>query len=812
MENEENVNSKIYELSLEDVLHNSMIPYAEHVIMDRALPRVEDGLKPVQRRILYTMYELGLAPDKPHRKCAKIVGDCLGKFHPHGDTSVYDALVRMAQNFNMRETLVNGHGNFGTVDGDGAAAYRYTEARLEQISFELLRDIDKDTVNFANNFDDTTTEPETLPSRFPNVLVNGAYGIAVGLATNIPTHNLGEVIDGTVAYIDNPKISLASMMKHIKGPDFPTGGFVLAGEELKSAYETGKGKIKLRARVNIEKDGEKRLLVISEIPFQVNKAVLLKSIADLRESKDQKDQLASYIADIVDESDRNGMRAVVKLKKDADPKKVLAYLYKKTQLEITFGINMVVIADGKPQQLGLLDIIGKYVNYQREVILRRSKYDLERAKERAHVLEGLIIAVKNIDEVIRIIKTSDNTAVAKQNLMNRFSITDVQAQAILDLRLSRLTKLEVTKLEEELKELKKTIDELSAIIADRKLQMEVVKREMLEIKKKYKDPRRSLILSADGNSDGEEEAEEPKIVEDMVISFTANNMVKKMTKKNFSNADRSISVNTTKHEVLSFYTETKSDNLVLAVTNKGNCARIDLSLLPENRHRDKGVKFTDIVKEASRDELPVAFFAVDENAVPDKDLLFATVQGTVKRIKLAEIISSKQYYSVMKLADGDRIVTACEFGTMPYLCFVTAEGKALMSKTDDIPVQKAASGGVKGMTLNKGDKVISCEFVSEEGEIVVITSDGYYKRVVSASVDPIARGGKGVKITELSAGASVIFASFVQEPFDVAVYQGMFMFGVNTEQDISIEPRTGKGKQLKNENKKQIPVACYAIK
>lgn len=397
----ENKKISIIQSSLDEVLHNSMMPYAEHVILDRALPRVEDGLKPVQRRILYTMYEMGLTPDKPHRKCAKIVGDCLGKYHPHGDTSVYDALVRMAQDFNMRMPLVNGHGNFGTVDGDSAAAYRYTEARLEELALELLRDIDKETVDFALNFDDSLMEPMTLPGRYPNLLVNGASGIAVGLATNIPTHNLGEVVDGTIAYIDNPKMSLKEMMKYIKGPDFPTGGYVIAGEELETAYRTGRGKIKMRAKINVEKDGDRKNLIVSELPYQVNKATLLKKIVDLKEEK--KDIFVG-IADVVDESDRHGMRAVIKLKKEADDKKTLAALYKYTDLECTFGINMVAIANGKPKQLGLIEIIDYYVNYQRDVILRRSKYDLAKAKERAHILEGLIIAVKNIDEVIKIIK------------------------------------------------------------------------------------------------------------------------------------------------------------------------------------------------------------------------------------------------------------------------------------------------------------------------------------------------------------------------------------------------------------------------
>ncbi|MDY6367395.1 MAG: DNA topoisomerase (ATP-hydrolyzing), partial [Clostridia bacterium] len=523
--------------SLDDVFKNSMLLYAEDVILDRALPRVEDGLKPVQRRILYAMNDMGLTPDKPHKKCAKIVGECLGKYHPHGDSSVYGALVHMAQDFNMRMPLIDGHGNFGTVDGDGAAAYRYTEARLTPLSLELLRDIDKDTVKFNLNFDDSTTEPMTLPGRFPNLLVNGAMGIAVGLACNIPTHNLAEVIDGTAAFIDNPKISLKEMMKHIKAPDFPTGGYIVAGEGLEEAYKTGRGKIKIRARVNVEKDGEKQNLIISELPYQVNKAELLKKISEMKETKKE---ILGGIADVVDESDRNGMRAVIKLRKDADAKKILTYLYANSELETSFGINMVAIAGGKPRQMGLLDIISYYVNYQREVILRRSKFDLERAKERAHIVEGLIVAVKNIDEVIKIIKSAENTADAREKLSKRFDLTDVQASAILDLRLARLTKLEVYKLEEELKQLKKRIKELTEIVESKQKQMEIVKNEMLEIKNNFGEKRRTNIITVDGEIDLKSVEKELKQIDDFVICFKRGKAFKKMTEKNFNSSDNTV--------------------------------------------------------------------------------------------------------------------------------------------------------------------------------------------------------------------------------------------------------------------------------
>ena len=560
MENENGKNKGLINESLDDVFKSSMISYAEDVILDRALPRVEDGLKPVQRRILYDMYEMGLTPDKPYKKCAKIVGDCLGKYHPHGDSSVYGALVHLAQNFNMRMPLIDGHGNFGTVDGDSAAAYRYTEARLHDISLELLRDIDKDTVNFSCTFDDSSEEPDTLPGRFPNLLVNGAWGIAVGLATNIPPHNLTEVINGAIAYIDNPKISLKEMMTHIKAPDFPTGGYIIAGEELEEAYRTGKGKIRIKARVNIETEsGGKQNLVISELPYGVNKSELLKKISELKE--DKKDIL-SGIKDVVDESDRNGMRAVVKLNKDADAKTILAYLFKNTDLDVSFGINMVAIAGGKPCQLGLLDILSYYVNYQREVILRRTKFDLERAKERAHILEGLIIAVRNIDEVIKIIKGADNTADARAKLRARFTLSEAQANAILDLRLARLTKLEVTKLEEELKELKKLIEKLSAIVASKAKQMDVVKAELKDIAKKYGDDRKSSIIVGGAELKIDSVTEKDlKQVDDLVVGFTYGGMFKKMTEKNFKASERNVKENAVMDDYLKFAVKAKSDQI-----------------------------------------------------------------------------------------------------------------------------------------------------------------------------------------------------------------------------------------------------------
>ena len=795
--------------SLDEVLKKSMIPYAENVILDRALPRVEDGLKPVQRRILYAMYEMGLTQDKPHKKCAKIVGEVLGKYHPHGDSSVYGALVHLAQDFNMRSPLIDGQGNFGTIDGDSAAAYRYTEARLEALSLELLRDIEKNTVEFSLNFDDTQEEPDTLPGRYPNLLVNGATGIAVGLATNIPPHNLVEVINGTIAYIDNPKISLKEMMKYIKAPDFPTGGYIIAGEELEEAYKTGRGKIKIKARVNIEKEsGEKQNLVISELPYQVNKANLLKKIAEMREER--KDLLGG-IADVVDESDRNGMRAVIKLKKDADAKAILAYLYKNTDLETSFGINMVAIANGKPCQLGLLDIIGYYVNYQREVILRRSKFDLERAKERAHILEGLIVAVKNIDEVIKIIKGAENTADARAKLRARFSLSEIQANAILDLRLARLTKLEVYKLEEELAELKKLIAELTVIIGSKAKQMEVVKSELTTIKKKFADDRRSNIIIGGKEVEIESVEKELKQIDDFMVGFTFGKAFKKMTLKNFNASDKTAKENSNPDDFIKFAVKARTDQTLYAFTNLGNCCKIDMEIAPECRYRDKGFKFTDICKDAERNEFPVAFFASDVDKLPEGNLLFFTKDGLIKMTEWSEYGLIKPYYQAIKLKDGDELVAVEQDMNETTIAFITEKGLALNALKDDIPLQGRVAGGVKGVNLNKGDSIVFVSQVDEEGEFIIVSDGGFYKRVLTVDIEPMARYRKGVKIVELGKDGKVVYAGWVKEPFDIAVVDTFgVVFSLNTE-DLSIEGRTTKGKTLKNENKKRMPEKVFKL-
>ena len=780
---------------LEEVLPGSMLPYAEFVILDRALPRVEDGLKPVQRRILYTMYEMGLTPDKPHKKSARIVGDCMGKYHPHGDSSVYDAMVRMAQDFNMRMTLVNGHGNFGSVDGDPAAAMRYTEARLEPLALELLRDIEKDTVRFGLNFDDSLKEPETLPGRFPNLLVNGASGIAVGLATNIPPHNLGEVIDGIVAYIDNPKIKLFEMMKYIKAPDFPTGGYIIANELLQ-AYETGRGKITLRAKLNVEEgDNDKKLIVVTELPYQVNKAKLLSKIAELREEK--KDILGG-ISEITDESDRSGMRAVIKVKKDADVDKIIAALYKYTDLECTFGINMVAIAEGKPQQLGLLDIIKHYVAYQREVVLRRTKFDLAQAKERCHILEGLIIAVRNIDEVIEIIKTSESVPVARQRLRERFDLSERQAQAILDLRLARLTKLEIYKLEQELEELKKLIARLTAIVESKKLQMQVVSDELKEIKKAYKSERKSNLVF-DVADIKVEKFDDARPVEKCVLAYTADGKIKVVTEKNFNMSDKNLSEKSSLSDVFLLQLRTATDRVVYSFTNMGNCYKIDFEDVAPGKLKAKGMAYKDLCPDALDGEKPVYFCEVGEK-MPKGSLLFYTKLGYVKKTDWKEYNILKYAFQAAKVNEGDEIIGIEPDDPEPTttLFFVTAQGMCLNAYKNDIPTQGRISAGVRGISLSEGDYVVYAGQIDGEGEIIVATSGNTWKKVIASQIDPMARYRKGVRIADLGKDRRVVYADYVTEPYKIAVQMDDgSLIQADTEDDISIEDRNTKGKNIK---------------
>ena len=780
--------------TIDEVLHESMIPYTEHVVMDRALPRVEDGLKPVQRRILYSMLELGLTPDKQYRKSARIVGDCMGKYHPHGDSSVYDAMVRMSQDFSLRAPLVDGHGNFGSIDGDSAAAMRYTEAKLTPLAMELLRDLEKNTVHWSLNFDDTLKEPDMLPGRFPNLLVNGTSGIAVGVATNIPPHNLGEVINGVVAYIENNKITIDQMMKYIPAPDFPTGGIIIAGEELKTAYETGKGKIIVRAKVKLENSGDKQSLVITELPYQVNKSALLQKIAELK--TDDK-SIASYIGEIRDESDRNGMRAVLRIKKGGNPEKILEYLYKSTQLEVSVGINMVAIASGKPRQLGLLDIISYYVEYQREVIVRRTKFDLDVAKDRAHIVEGLLIAIRNIDEVVRIIKKSATTTEAKQKLKERFSLSEKQAQAILDMRLARLVNLEITKLEQELKELKELIEKLTAIYNSKRLQYNTVKTELIAIKNKFSNPRRSSLTKA-GAKEAKKvdlKVEDEIISRDVLVAITADNSLKSIPLKNYmmSTKDLTSSSNLSDIHIIELFTTTT--NKALIFTNLGNAIKIDVSQIPESKWKGKGSPLKAVCNKVLVDEYPVKVIEIPES-LENKNLLFYTKDGMIKLSTFEDSVVNKVYYQAIKLKEGDELINVEVQNEITSVLMVTQNAMALHFKLDDVPVQGRVSGGVKGINLDAGDKVIFAGQTDKTGAITVITDKGFGKKVPIGEYEQMARYRKGLRVIPLGDnGKKLIFASFKKEPKSVAINRGTEI-ELLKEKNISYDSRTSKGKQI----------------
>ncbi len=802
MEQEEK-RTRIILQTMEDVMRDSMIPYSESVILDRALPRVEDGLKPVQRRILYTMQQLGITPDKPYKKSARIVGDCLGKLHPHGDSSVYQAMVRMAQPFNMGAVLVDGHGNFGSVDGDGAAAMRYTEARLAPLALELLRDIDKNTVRWSWNFDDSILEPDMLPGRFPNLLVNGATGIAVGLATNIPPHNLMETIDGVIAFIDNPRISLKDIMKIIKAPDFPTGGVIIP-TELEKAYETGKGKISIRAKMHIENDGDKKIIVIDELPYQVNKAQLLENIIKVREDKKG---VLSGITDVVDESDRSGTRAVIKVKRDYNPREIINTLFKYTNLSTNFSFNMVAIADGKPQLMGLLDIIAYYVNYQREVILRRSKYELDAAKKREHILEGLVIAVRNIDEVIKIIKASQSTTAAKEALRKRFELSEIQAQAVLDMRLARLTHLEIFKLENELRDVRSEIARLEAIVASKRMQMELVKTELLGIRKQYRENRKSSIVASAENYVVPSDDEKPTY--EYVIAANANHQLKKMLVKNFTMATKDFTDTSTLGEICPILVKAKSPDRVYCFTNMGNCYKVDVESIPDGKWReDKGAQLCKIVADAVEGEYPVYMRLVEEK-LPKNNLLFYTKLGMVKRSAWSEYNVVKSSFQATKLRDGDEVIAIeDELAEECSLMFVTRDGMCLNADMSDIPAQGRIAAGVKGISLADGDECVMIKQVNGDGEIALCTNYGFVKRVLVSQIDILGRYRKGIKVIDFGKvkeekdetgnkiKPALVFASCVTVPYKVVLnVDGEYLTAYSTE-NFSIENRTHTGRQL----------------
>ena len=734
------VEENILSVPMEEVMHMSMIPYAEHVIMDRAIPRVEDGMKPVQRRILFTMNELGITPDTPYRKCARIVGDCLGKYHPHGDSSVYDALVRLAQDFSMRGTLVDGHGNFGSVDGDSAAAMRYTEARMTPLAMLMLKDIDKDTVPFRLNFDDTLKEPDMLPASFPNLLVNGAGGIAVGLATNIPPHNLRESINAVIAQIDNPDITVDELMQILPAPDFPTGGILLNTPELRAAYETGRGKLLLRAKTHVE-DGTagRKLIVITEIPYQVNKSAMLEKI--LRLSEEKKAALGC-IYDIRDESDRTGMRAVIELRKDADVDKVLAYLFKYSDMQVTFGVNMVAIADGKPRLLSLRRMIRYYIRHRKNVITARTQYELDKAKARAHILEGLMIAVDNLDEVIQLIRKSENPKAAKAGLMERFGLTEIQAQAILDMRLQRLTGLEILALRKEYAELLKTIAELEAILNDEKKLMNVIKKELKAVADQFGDDRRTTIEEV--HNVVEALVKEEKVAEEALVTFSREGYLRRSWPK-AKKAAQTEDGQPDDPPVYSF--ETDTDRTLFFFTNIGNCYQLNVGALPEmNKPKDRGSLLSGVLAGLENGEEPVYLMcatAEELNSLPD--LLFVTSRGQLKRSAASEYAVKRSKFGALNLREGDSLHAVLSLDVSSDVLMISETGMCIRFHADQVPAMGRVSGGVKGMTLDPSDRILWAGQPAAADQLLLFTERGFGKRVPYTDYEPQARGGKGVK-------------------------------------------------------------------
>ncbi len=804
-------NETIIKSSLEEVMHNSMMPYAEYVVMERALPRVEDGLKPVQRRILYTMRELGNTPDKPHKKSARITGDTMGKYHPHGDTSIYDAMVRMAQDFSLRETLVDGHGNFGSIDGDNAAAMRYTEVRMTNLALEMLRDIEKDTVPFSYNFDDTLKEPDMLPGRYPNLLVNGAMGIAVGLATNMAPHNLGEVIDGVCAQIDNPDITIEGLMEHIKGPDFPTGGYIIGSDGIKDAYKTGKGKVVMRAKANIEAiAGGKSNIVITEIPYQVNKASMLEKIMA---TTLKKKGILTGINDIRDESDREGMRAVIEVKKDCDANKILQFLYKYSELQTNFNINAVAIADGKPRLLNLKQIIGYYIKHQMEVVTRRIRYDLERAEAREHILEGLKIAIENIDEVVEIIKKSPSPNEAKRRLMKRFELTGIQAQAILDMRLARLTALEVEKVETELAELKKLIAKLKAILRSKSKLMDLIKKELLEIKKKYDNARRTRIVKAEDKE--LPKAEEFVLVENTHVVITHDGYIKQLPEKTYNRSQTDyLMEDLDKEDKPLEVCATTTAHQVLLFTNQGNSYRLACSEIPQERWGVRGAHLSSIINGFATDEKVVGTLFYDSKLPTAGKFMFITKQGMAKATEISEFDTRTKKIVACGLKKGDEVVAVHLVKRGENILIVTHKGMSLCMRQTQVNSMGRTAKGVKAITMSDNDYVIYADPVDEEGEVLIATDTGYAKRVLAMDYIPQNRGGKGARTMTFSSSGSngncIAGVCYVKEPKDIIfILKSGEAARINSE-EISIQAVFGKGKPYVDAVMGNDVVCCYA--
>jgi len=738
---------KVKNIEIESEMQDSYLSYAMSVIIGRALPDVRDGLKPVHRRILYAMHDMGMRSNTPYKKCARIVGEVLGKYHPHGDTAVYDAMVRMAQDFSQRYVLVDGHGNFGSVDGDRAAAMRYTEARLSSISEELLVDIDKDTIEFVDNFDSSLKEPSVLPSKFPNLLVNGSSGIAVGMATNIPPHNLGEVIDGAIHYIDNSETTVKDLMKKIKGPDFPTGGIIMGIAGIKEAYETGRGRIVVRGRVHQEQPKKGRTqIIISELPYQVNKSRLVEKIAELVRTKK-----IEGINDLRDESDRSGMRVVVELKKDSIPSVIINSLYKNTQLEDTFGIIMLALVDGVPRTLNLLRLIEEYTKHRFDVVVKRTKYELKKAEEREHILQGLLIALDNLDEVIKTIRSSKDVPTARKRLVKDFELTVIQAQAILDLRLHRLTGLERNKIKLEHEQLIERIKELKELLGSKELIYGVIKNELKEIKKKYNDERRTDITA--DISDIEIEDLIPE--EENVISISHSGYIKRLPVATYRKQGRGgrgvTGTNLKEDDFVKHLFIASTHHYIMFFSNLGKVYRLKVYQIPTGSRVSKGRAIVNLLPFVPGERVAAIIAVRDYGA--DQYLIMATKKGIIKKTSIKVYDTSRRDGIIaITIKKGDELIGVEKSNGNNDIIMVSRNGKAIrFSEKDCRPIGRT-SQGVKGMRLSRGDEVLSMMVAGElEGDLFVLTENGYGKRTQLSEYKKQKRGGLGVrtlKITE----------------------------------------------------------------
>lgn len=738
---------QVKEINISQEMRSSFLDYAMSVIVSRALPDVRDGLKPVHRRILYAMHDLGMHSDKPYKKSARIVGDVIGKYHPHGDSAVYETMVRMAQDFNYRYMLVDGHGNFGSVDGDSAAAMRYTEARMSKISMELLRDINKDTIDYQDNYDGEEREPVVLPARFPNLLVNGTSGIAVGMATNIPPHQLGEVIEGVLAISKDPEITIPELMDIIPGPDFPTAGMILGRSGIRKAYETGRGSITIRAKVEIEQKANGReVIIVNEIPYQVNKAKLIERIAEL-----VRDKKIDGITDLRDESDRNGMRIVIEVRRDANASVLLNNLYKQTAMQTSFGINLLALVDGEPKVLNLKQCLEYYLNHQKIVIRRRTEFELRKAEARAHILEGLRTALDHLDEVIALIRSSQTTDIAREGLMTTFNLSEKQAQAILDMRLQRLTGLEREKIEDEYASLVKLIAELKAILADEEKVLEIIREELSEIKERFNDERRTEIVTG-----GIEQIEDEDLIprENIVITLTHKGYIKRLPVSTYraqKRGGRGIQgMGTNEDDFVEHLMTTSTHDTILFFTNKGKVYRSKGYEIPEFSRTAKGIPIVNLLSGIEKDEWVNAIIPVAE-FVDDWFLFFTTKQGISKRSPLSSFANIRNNGLIaINLREDDELISVRLTDGSKEIIIGTRNGLLIRFPEDDVRSMGRTATGVKGITLSEDDEVVGMEVLEEKSQILIVTKNGYGKRTPSEEYRIQGRGGKGIKTCNIT--------------------------------------------------------------